>query len=49
MKIFKLIMQALARFDFEKGNAPRLENNSYQYEYGKCYAIAACQDYYTGV
>ena len=49
MRIFKLLMQIMARYDFEKGNAPRFNNESYLNEYGQCYAIAAACDYFTGV
>ena len=43
-------MIALARYDFEKGSAPRLNKNFYYMsEYGNCYAIAAANDYFTGI
>ena len=44
MKLLKLIMQILARADFENYREPRFNNNFYSNEYGNCYAKAESQD-----
>ena len=48
MKLLRLIMQILARADFENHREPRLTNNFYLNEYGNCYANAESQAHYTG-
>ena len=47
--MIKRLMKALARYDFDRGYAPRLKNAAYLNEYGFCYAIAEASGYYKGV
>ena len=51
MRLFRLLMQILARADFENHREPRFNNEFYTNEYSNLYAIAESQahstlDYY---